>query len=207
MKETLFNVAVLVIWSIVGAALVMLFKVFFEIFWLGTALIYLIFALAGVVAMASIVACSVSGRHFLSGIVVMGFPLVGGALWFMSPTLQDFGTTQIRSYRFNRDLPKYEEIIRDLDVESESFVMKDEISFRIDNGPPLRIAFVQPGGLLDNWEGVVFDPTGEVLKAQGWVENSGRQAFSAPDHIVRLFGGDIVSCKPIQGHYYRCWFT
>jgi len=33
----------------------------------------------------------------------------------------------------------------------------DGIDFRVDARPPVQVAFLQPGGIIDNWEGVVWD--------------------------------------------------
>jgi hypothetical protein len=82
-----------------------------------------------------------------------------------------------------------------------------EDDYYVDPGPPVRLAFIQPGGFLDNWEGVVYDPTGVVEAAQGWTFASGEQEFTAPLPIRRLFGGDLVGCERIEGPWYRCWFT
>ena len=82
-----------------------------------------------------------------------------------------------------------------------------EERYYVDAGPPVRLAFIQPGGFLDNWEGVVYDPTGVVEAARGWSFASGEQEFTAPLEVRRLFGGDIVACGHIEGPWYRCWFT
>jgi hypothetical protein len=74
----------------------------------------------------------------------------------------------------------------------------------VDAGPPLRVAFPQPGGLLDNWNGIVYDPTAKVETAQG-LSADGR--FSASPKVRALFGGDIVKCSHIAGAFYRCSFT
>jgi hypothetical protein len=79
--------------------------------------------------------------------------------------------------------------------------------YYVDPGPPVRLAFIQPGGFLDNWEGVVYDPTGIEQAARGWSYASGEQEFTAPMAIRRLFGGDLVECRQIDGPWYRCWFT
>ena len=42
------------------------------------------------------------------------------------------------------------------------------VQFQVDAGPPRRVAFLQPGSILDNWEGVVYDPSGRVATATGW---------------------------------------
>lgn len=77
------------------------------------------------------------------------------------------------------------------------------VGLNVDRGPPLRVAF-NPEGMLDNWSGIVFDPTGEVMQADGF-DASGR--FRAPDRITKLFGGDLVSCRRLWGDYYDCSFT
>lgn len=75
-----------------------------------------------------------------------------------------------------------------------SFEEHDGVTYSIDPGPPVRVAF-NPAGLLDNWSAIVFDPTGEVM------------LVDAPPHITRLFGGDLVGCRPLWGSYYKCSFT
>ncbi|RJF93713.1 hypothetical protein [Sphingomonas cavernae] len=73
-----------------------------------------------------------------------------------------------------------------------------------DNGPPVRVAFVTNPGFLDNWSGIVFDPTGKVELARGW-DASGQ--FYAPTNITGLFSGDVVECSPLIDAYYYCSFT
>jgi hypothetical protein len=77
----------------------------------------------------------------------------------------------------------------------------------LDPGPPVRLAFPRPGGIIDNWEGVVYDPTDAVRAARGWTFARGRQEFTAPPGVRELFGGDIVACERVTEHFYRCWFT
>ena len=77
-------------------------------------------------------------------------------------------------------------------------------TFVLDTGPPIRVAFPFEGGILDNWEGIVYDPTDAVSQAKGFTQNN---EFTAPDNIKSLFGGDIVACSPMTTHYYHCTFT
>ncbi|WP_333591186.1 hypothetical protein [Brevundimonas sp.] len=81
----------------------------------------------------------------------------------------------------------------------------DGRQYRIERGPPVRIAFPQPVGVADNWGAVIHDPSDAVATARGWTGKP-------PKHTVRsdlqeLWGGDLLSCRRITGHYYRCWFT
>jgi hypothetical protein len=79
--------------------------------------------------------------------------------------------------------------------------------YYVDRGPPVRLAFVQPGGIVDNWEGLVYDPSGSVAAARGWSHAGGKQEFTAPPAVRGLFGGELVACRHVDGPWYRCWFT
>ena len=78
-------------------------------------------------------------------------------------------------------------------------------TFLVDAGPPRRVAFVTNPGVVDNWAGVIYDPTDAVASAQApsWTEAG---AAVSPE-VRELFGGDIVSCRHIDDHFYRCGFT
>lgn len=78
------------------------------------------------------------------------------------------------------------------------------VTYSTDLGPPVRVAF-NPAGMLDNWSGIIYDPTGEVMLAKGFDQKSGR--FYAPDRVTKIFGGDLVSCRHLWGRYYDCSFT
>lgn len=113
------------------------------------------------------------------------------------------GTYTVLAVNYQR----YERIIADArnpKVKAEVLSRDGEIDVSIDVGPPLRVAFPQ-GGFLDNWSGIVFDPTGRVMEADGWDEATGE--WRAPEDVTRLFGGDLVSCRRLWGDYYDCSFT
>jgi hypothetical protein len=63
----------------------------------------------------------------------------------------------------------------------------------IDYGPPVRYAFLQPGGLLDNWGGIIYDPSHKVA--------------AETEHLSELFGGDMMMCWHMKGAFYYCGFT
>jgi len=85
-----------------------------------------------------------------------------------------------------------------------AFFNSSYLPYIVDVGPPVRVAFQTNPGLLDNWAGIVFDPTGKVMSAHGW-DTAGK--FYAPDAVTKLFDGDIVECEPLVVHYYYCSFT
>lgn len=80
----------------------------------------------------------------------------------------------------------------------------DGVTYSVDLGPPIRVAF-NPAGMLDNWSGIIYDPTGDVMLADGFDSKTGK--FVAPDRVTKLFNGDLVSCRRLWGDYYDCSFT
>jgi hypothetical protein len=78
------------------------------------------------------------------------------------------------------------------------------VIYSVDLGPPIRVAF-NPAGVLDNWSGIIYDPTGDVMLADGFDPVTGK--FFAPDSVTKLFNGDLVSCRHLWRSYYRCSFT
>ncbi len=78
------------------------------------------------------------------------------------------------------------------------------IPYIVDQGPPIRVVFESNPGFLDNWSGIVFDPTGKVMQARGW-DAAGK--FYADAEVTELFRGDIVSCRHLRAEYYYCSFT
>jgi hypothetical protein len=78
------------------------------------------------------------------------------------------------------------------------------LDYIVDAGPPVRVAFVWPGGILDNWCGAVHDPSGEVLKVKDLPPWSNEWRHG---EVTGLFGGDMVSCRSLDHMYYLCCFT
>ena len=77
----------------------------------------------------------------------------------------------------------------------------------IEPGPPLRVVFVQPGGVLDNWVGIVYDPTGIVINARQFKDDWSNWNDPALKEVRQMFGGDLRWVEPLGGPWYRCTFT
>ena len=76
----------------------------------------------------------------------------------------------------------------------------------VDGGQPTRFAFFWIRGVVDNWVGVVYDPTGIVMdvnQASGWEDLRDPRWAEA----VALFGGTLYKTERLEGHWYLCWFT
>jgi hypothetical protein len=102
----------------------------------------------------------------------------------------------------------YEAAVREIAAApARSAEFEQKYHCHIEPGTPLRVAFVQPGSLLDNWEAIVYDPSGEVLKASRF--KSDLSNFDDPDlqSVKKLFGGDLSGVEPLGGHWYWCSFT
>jgi hypothetical protein len=105
---------------------------------------------------------------------------------------------------------RYEAIIRELEIKpikEERWHQSGSIDYVVDPGPPLRVAFPQPGGILDNWVGIVYDPSGMVMRANEFKADRSNWDDPSLAQVKLLFGGILIRCVHIGGHYYRCWFT
>jgi hypothetical protein len=126
------------------------------------------------------------------------------------PSLVRFGDRTRFRRQFARDLPLYRAIVADLERRKDApsgQVVSQTIRYIVEPGPPLRVAFPLPGGILDNWEGVVYDPSDEVLIAgeiRPDLSNWNEPRFRA---IRMWFGGELRYAERVTGHFYRCWFT
>ncbi len=124
----------------------------------------------------------------------MGAAMVvaGGAVWVSEPWLHRRGA----DLRFRMRRANYVEIATS--VARDPAVRVGERSARgiehlVDAGPPVRVAFPEPGGLLDNWCAVIYDATGSL----GAVDAS----------VSAIFGGDLVGCRRLDAVFFRCCFT
>ena len=100
----------------------------------------------------------------------------------------------------------YKSIITKIEKSPKPSWFEDDggITYSVDLGPPIRVAFT-PAGMLDNWSGIIYDPTGDIMQAHGFDSVTGK--FAAPEKVTKLFGGDLVSCRHLWGRYYDCSFT
>jgi hypothetical protein len=100
----------------------------------------------------------------------------------------------------------YEEIIAKAQSARSPVWYEDDagVTYSTDLGPPVRVAF-NPEGILDNWSGIIYDPTGDVMLAKGFDAKTGK--FAAPDRVTKLFNGDLVGCNRLWRSYYICSFT
>jgi hypothetical protein len=113
--------------------------------------------------------------------------------------------------KFQWLLARYKSIVGDLErnpVLRSGWHEDGAVRYYVEVGPPMRIAFEQSGGILDNWEGIVYDPSGDVLRVRELTRGGlSEKDYDALQRIRRLFGGELCWCAHIIGHWYRCGFT
>ena len=121
--------------------------------------------------------------------------------------------------RFNRYKKGYVEIINKIKVNEISAKGKFEgINYDSETNKVTRVSFSW-GGILDNWKGIVYDPTNELSKI---AENNGihinyikgksltpaeKQYIKETTELKMLFGGVIYKVKKMRDNWYLCWFT
>ena len=121
--------------------------------------------------------------------------------------------------RFNRYKKEYVEIIDKIKLNEVSAKGKFEgINYDSETNKLTRFSFSW-GGLLDNWKGIVYDPTNQLSKI---AENNGihinsikgkpltpaeKQHIKETTELKMLFGGVIYKVKKMRDNWYLCWFT
>jgi hypothetical protein len=106
--------------------------------------------------------------------------------------------------RFHALKPRYRAIVRAIEAGE---VPPAEPRYIVEKGTPIRVAFPWPGGMLDNWCGVIYDPSGLLRKAGRFQRGLSHFSDPALQEARALFGGDLWSCEPLGGDWYFCCFT
>ncbi len=207
MKNEKWTIWVLFVWLAVGLLMAFFDRPIVDALWVAAGFVYFGWLAVGVVLAVILAVYGFRNKNNYAKASAIGFVFLGSLLIYQSSYIRSIGENIVVRYRFDQHFSEYERIVS----EAKSGTLptghgeSNGIQYQIDSGSPIRVAFLQPGSILDNWEGIIYDPTGDVLKAKGWIEPG--QGLSAPSEVVRLFGGDLVSCTPLSGNYYRCQFT
>ena len=121
--------------------------------------------------------------------------------------------------RFLRYEKKYVQIIEKIETKKiSSNGSLNGISYDTEVDPAMRVSFSW-GGIIDNWRGIIYDPTNELSKIAENNQihiNSGERKQLTPDEeryiketaeLKLLFGGVIYKVKKMGNNWYLCWFT
>ena len=199
--------APILIWFAAGMALLVAFVLIenpFVAMMLQTpaALLYLGIA---VVLLVRYVRIAIKERNKNSWMAAASIPGLIVVLMLIAPLI----TRLVVYAEFAVMLPTYDRIVdavTKVPLSRESSSSDAAIRYLVDNGPPVRVAFPKEG-IIDNWWGVIYDPSDAVAQAKGWNFDTGKQVFTASPEVRTLFGGDLVSCWRIYRHYFACSFT
>lgn len=136
--------------------------------------------------------------------VLLTVALLPAAALLVTPALHRFATWS--AFELRRDeFQAVIDVVESGRIPRRGRTTARGIPYIIDEGPPRRIAFQTHPGVVDNWSGVVYDPTHAVAATMA---HSGRdKGVAVPEEVRELFGGDIVSCRLIDDSFYRCGFT
>ena len=125
--------------------------------------------------------------------------LLGGAVLFVLLSSLSGEVLQWARFRWHRS-----EYNRTVQALRQGLPVPTTLQYLIDAGPPTRVAFPWPGGIIDNWCGAVYDPTATVTRVN--VVPLFTPAWRSHE-ATQLFGGDMVFCRPLEEPYYLCCFT
>ena len=181
-------------WSAIAAGLVFASDWLFESIWILVVALQAAWALVGI-ALAIGLLGTRRWRHACVLVLL-------AALVAFSP-LASWGSQTWFWVSFKLHETTYQDIVARADALPGHGEVRG-VRYQIEPGPPVRIAFPQPVGVADNWGAVVHDPSDAVATARGW---SKQGDYTVRADLRELWGGDIVVCSRITGHYYRCWFT
>lgn len=199
------NAVMIIIWILIGLSFVFFFPTEDDPFGMVTIIFSLIYLLLGILLFFSL-SWNLYKTKTKGSLILLSSFIITAIIFLVSiEPLERKGSEYRRENSFNQNLPIYEEIVAQAEKDKKSIenTSYKGVFYQVEATENVRVAFPLRG-ILDNWEAIVYDPTGEVLKAEGFTENG---KFSAPDNLKKIFGGDLVFCKNIQGNYYRCWFT
>jgi hypothetical protein len=193
------------VWVAAGVALAFFDRPLWDTIWVLTLGLWALYAGWGLTLFA-IVSWLGWRRGRLPAVLssIATFIILGVGLALTLPHVAAAGDEFQFSRRFSKLRPQYEAIVaRVASATPRQGGEFNGVQYDVDAGPPLRVAFRQPGGIIDNWEGVVWDPSGVVRSAKGWRNGT----YTASPEAKALFGGDLVACRHVADHFYRCWFT
>ncbi|MFT5467646.1 MAG: hypothetical protein ACI8UO_002752 [Verrucomicrobiales bacterium] len=182
MKKPIF--IYVVVWLIAAVLRVLFFHEINSSLWMLSTLVDWGMILAGV--------CLAIGLLFLKRPLPIATAIaIGGIVWLSWFT--SVGWLTGAHFRVWRMESSYEAEVARILAMSDEELKAYKGSVEVEAGPPRRVAFSW-GGIIDNWIGVVYDPSGQVLNVD--------QA-----EVRSLFGGDLQAAYHLWGPWYYCVFT
>ena len=168
--------------------------------------------LFGLCILAGIIWAAIEGsRGKLTAIIVFAMIVSGGGVIAVWSTCVNYGDQVRFQWRFDRLKGQYKSIIAEAKrlpapASETCRLTAGSIKYIVSAGPPVRVVFPQEGGILDNWEGIVYDPSGLLKRLVGTRPTFSQNEPDFPEARM-LFGGYIMVCKDLGEDFYFCSFT
>ena len=146
-------------------------------------------------------------RNRSAAIVLCALLAIGG-ISYGTDLIKDLGLR----LRFQRLKPTYSEIIEKLSsgkIPGEGNYLGTRYESETD--PDLKVSFSW-GGIVDNWYGIIYDPSGKIMQINKSEPFKGRDPGSPKvakelEKIRMVFGGALYKAEKLGDHWYLCWFT
>ena len=147
-------------------------------------------------------------RNRFAAILLCALLAIGG-ISYGTDLIKDLGLR----LRFHRLKPAYSEIVEK--IKSETGPQKGNhlgISYKSETDPVFRVSFSW-GGIIDNWYGIIYDPSGKIMRVNESDPRFQSQDPSTPKvdeelgKIKMIFGGVLYKAEKLSNHWYLCWFT
>jgi hypothetical protein len=190
--------ALIATWFAAGVVLAATWRLSIDHLWVLSFLPIALWALAGLVLVVAALwrwpatgAREALGRLGLIAVTAFGFAPLATA-----------GSLVTERIHFRLERARYARVVAA--VTAGDAPLTDDGPFLVDEGPPRRVAFPWPGGVIDNWCGIIYDPSGVVMSVNDLPSWSDRWRY---DPATQLFGGDMTGCRVERQPYYFCCFT
>jgi hypothetical protein len=141
--------------------------------------------------------------------LLLAFTVWAGVMW----TYGDELTTRAWYWRKRPEYDaKVDDLRRTLPAKYPRMLYEfREQGYYVAAGPPLRVAFRLPDGLLDNYRAFVFDASGAVMRIntlipRGPTDERARETYKS-DSLVNLFDGQMFECRRYGHVWYLCAFS
>jgi hypothetical protein len=153
-----------IVWLLAGLVVALTTRLASEYLWIAADGPVIIWAIIGLFLMVQAAfRLRRSAQRRAAGAVLVA--IAAGVVLFLPAA--KLGTALTGRARFALQRPGYDRVIASLRTSTprEGFQKSHGLRHVVDPGPPVRVAFPWPGGIIDNWCGAIFDPTGHVMQA------------------------------------------
>lgn len=186
-----------VAWFIAGLLLALLDRWLAEQLWILLVFAHWGYAIVGVLLLVATVAYARRDRRGTRRIIA-GILAFCAVFPWIAPPLAALGDKWLFQHRFAQHRADYERIVTHLGTptagQAFSSGQSGDVAYEVQWGPPVRVLFPQRDVRIGGWEGVIYSATP--------IEST--EKSNTP---LKLFGFDVVACRPLGGNFQRCWFS